>query len=158
MKPSNNSCNRPRASNRYMVYTKHFLPATELQTVKLVPQLCDLFKTHIILYSWQMNLKYVKYYLQSKFLFINFSTTPSRMVYLDIVSYFFFFLKSFCLDQGPFCGANDCSWFGLCVSFLMDFKSRADISPALFLACVLWSWRSQLVWHLPFPPIGVYTV
>ena len=27
-----------------------------------------------------------------------------------------------------------------------------------FLLAFLWSWRSQLVWHLPFPPIAVYTV
>ena len=69
-----------------------------------------------------------------------------------------FFFQIFCLDQGPFCGATDCSCFGLRVSFLMGFKSRVDILPALFLACILWSWRSRLVWHLPFPPIGVYTV
>ena len=48
-----------------------------------------------------------------------------------------FFFKIFSLDQGPFCGATDCSCFGLRVSFLMGFKSRVDISPALFLACVL---------------------
>ena len=50
---------------------------------------------------------------------------------------FLFFLKIFCLDQGPFCGATDCSCFGLRVSFLMGFKSRVDILPALFLACML---------------------
>ena len=49
----------------------------------------------------------------------------------------FFFFKKFCLDQGPFCGATDCSCFGLCVSFLMGFKSRVDVLPALFLACML---------------------
>ena len=72
--------------------------------------------------------------------------------------FFWVFFNIFCLDQGPFCGTTDCSCFGLRVSFLRGFKSRVDISPALFLACVLWSWRSQLVRHLPFPPIGVYTV
>ena len=51
--------------------------------------------------------------------------------------FFFFFFKIFCLDQGPFCRATDCSCFGLCVSFLMGFKSRVDILPALFLACML---------------------
>ena len=52
------------------------------------------------------------------------------------VTVFLFFLKIFCLDQGPFCGATDCSCFGLCMSFLMGFKSRVDILPALFLACM----------------------
>ena len=48
---------------------------------------------------------------------------------------FIYFFKKFCLDQGPFCGATDCSCFGLRVSFLMGFKSRVDISPALLLVC-----------------------
>ena len=46
---------------------------------------------------------------------------------------FFFIYIIFCLDQGPFCGATDCSCFELRVSFLMGFKSRVDILPALFL-------------------------
>ena len=37
-----------------------------------------------------------------------------------------------------------CSCFGLCVSFLMSFKSRVDLSSALFLACVRWSWRNSI--------------
>ena len=52
---------------------------------------------------------------------------------------FYYFLSVFfkiLLDQGPFCGVTDCSCFGLRVSFLMGFKSRVDLSPALFLACV----------------------
>ena len=49
---------------------------------------------------------------------------------------FFFFFLNFLLDQGPVCGATDCSCFGLRVSFLMGFKSEVDLSPALFLACV----------------------
>ena len=71
------------------------------------------------------------------------------------ISFFFFFVLNFLF------GPRAILWshcFGLLVSFLMGFKSRVDISPALFLSCVLWSWRSQLVWHLPFPLIGVYTV
>ena len=39
----------------------------------------------------------------------------------------------------------------------MGFKSRVDISTALFLACVLWSWRSQLVWQPAFSTNRVYT-
>ena len=41
------------------------------------------------------------------------------------------------LDQGPCCGATDCSCFGLRVSFLTGFKSRVDLLPAHFLACML---------------------
>ena len=55
----------------------------------------------------------------------------------NVADNFFFFYFLFCLDQGPFCEATDCSCFGLCVSFLMGFKSRVDILPALFLACML---------------------
>ena len=40
---------------------------------------------------------------------------------------FFLFVK-FLLDQGPVCGATDCSCFGLHVSFLMGFKSRVDLA------------------------------
>ena len=36
------------------------------------------------------------------------------------------------MDQGPFCGATDCSCFGLRMSFLTGFKSRVALSPALF--------------------------
>ena len=43
---------------------------------------------------------------------------------------------NFLLDQGLFCGVTDCSCFGLCMSFLMGFKSRVHLLPVLFLACV----------------------
>ena len=72
------------------------------------------------------------------------------------IRFYLFILKKKLLDQGTFCGATDCSCFGLCVSFLIGFKSRVDLSPALFLAYVRWTIRSCLVRHLPFPPIGVY--
>ena len=60
----------------------------------------------------------------------NFKGHPSSNKNL---SFFFKFL----LDKCPFCGATNCSCFGLRVSFLMGFKSRVDLWPALFLACVL---------------------
>ena len=46
------------------------------------------------------------------------------------------FLKKFLLDQGPFCGATDCSYFGLCVTLPMGFKARVVLSPAHLLACM----------------------
>ena len=55
---------------------------------------------------------------------------------LHFFFFFFFFFYKFLLDQGPVCGATDCSCFGLRVSFLSGFKSGVDLSPALFLACV----------------------
>ena len=47
-----------------------------------------------------------------------------------------FFLK-FLLDQFPFCGATDCSCFGLRVFFLMGFKSRVDLACTLSCLCVM---------------------
>ena len=46
--------------------------------------------------------------------------------------FFFFFCIKFLLDKCPFCGATDYSCFGLRVSFLMGFKARVDLLPALF--------------------------
>ena len=54
------------------------------------------------------------------------------------------FFINFLLDQGPFCGATYCSCFWLRVSFLVGFKSRLDLLPALILAYIWWSWRSCL--------------
>ena len=45
---------------------------------------------------------------------------------------FFCFFKKFLLDQGPFCGATDCPYFGLCVTLPMGFKARGGS-----LACTL---------------------
>ena len=40
------------------------------------------------------------------------------------------------LDTDPFCGATDCSCFGLHVYLLMGFKSKEDLLPVHFCACV----------------------
>ena len=53
-------------------------------------------------------------------------------VHGNIMSNFIF--KKKLLDQSHLCGASDFSCFGLGVSFLMGFKSRVDLSLALFLA------------------------
>ena len=68
------------------------------------------------------------------------------------------FFSNFCWTKAHFVEPLIGRFFGLHVSFLIGFKSRVDLLPALFLACMRWSWRSCLVWHLPFPPIEVYTV
>ena len=46
--------------------------------------------------------------------------------------FFFFFL----LDQGPFRGATDCPYYGLCVTLPMGFKVRVVLSPTHLLACM----------------------
>ena len=53
---------------------------------------------------------------------MNCPSTHFGYFYIVINLFFFFFFLNFCLDQGPFCGATDCSCFGLCVSFLMGYK------------------------------------
>ena len=44
-------------------------------------------------------------------------------------------LKTYLLDQGPFCGATDYSYFGLRVPLPMGFKARVVLSTALILSC-----------------------
>ena len=70
----------------------------------------------------------------SSAIFLGTSLRVSPQILLLFLTIFF---KIVCLDEGPFCGATACSYFGLCVSFLIGFKSRVDIEPALFLSCVL---------------------
>ena len=47
-----------------------------------------------------------------------------------------FFFQFFLLEQSPFRGATDCTYFALCVTLPMGFKARVDLWPAISLACV----------------------
>ena len=48
--------------------------------------------------------------MQNRFIFnIAIAVTPCEHLFSLLITTFFFFFKIFCLDQGPFCGATDCS-------------------------------------------------
>ena len=43
------------------------------------------------------------------------------------------------LDQGQFCGATDCPYFGLRVTLPMGLKARVVLSPVDLLPCACWT-------------------
>ena len=55
----------------------------------------------------------------------------------------------------PSSWVSDPEW----IFHLLSFLLACSYTKALFLACMQWSQRSHLVWHLPFPPIiGVHCI
>ena len=71
-------------------------------------------------------------------------------------------LMAFFLDQAPFCWTTDYPCFGLRVTLPIGFGARVVLWCAILLASlhmvILGSWDHNLVLHLAFLPIGVYSV